>query len=170
MALVLREATAADRAAVGSVHRAAFGRPDEALLVDALTAAGDVLVSIVAELDGVTAGHILFTRLAIAADDGDVIPAAALAPLAVVPASQRRGVGAALVSRGLELVSERAIVLVVVLGDPRYYSRFGFSPDLTTRLRGPFSGPSWMALETGPVALADRGATVRYPSAFMLEH
>lgn len=166
MALVLREATAADRAAVAAVHRTAFGRADEAQLIDALVDTGDALVSLVAEVDGVTAGHVLFSKLTVTTDRGDAMAAAALAPLAVVPAFQRCGIGAALVNLGLTLIAARHVALVIVLGDPRYYARFGFSAALTATLQGPFAGPSWMALYVVPNALADRRATVRYPDAF----
>lgn len=166
LTLRVREAGLADRDAIRSIHRAAFGRDDEATLVDRLVDARDAIVSLVAVDAGDTIGHVLFSRLRVTTANGDELTAAALAPLAVVPHHQRRGAGEALVREGLDRVAARNIEVVIVLGDPAYYGRFGFSADHARMLRGPFTGPSWMALEIVPDALRDVSATVVYPSAF----
>jgi putative acetyltransferase len=160
MSVLIRPETTADHEAVRHVHRLAFGRDDEARLVDALRAGGFVRVSLIAEIDNQVVGHILFTDLPILTQDGTVA-ALALAPLAVLPTCQRQGIGSALVRRGLETCREGGHRIVVVLGHPDFYERFGFSPELSAKLDSPFSGsPSFMALEEG---VAGR---VEYPPPF----
>jgi len=162
----IRPASPADEAAIDAVEREAFGRADEAGLVRRLRIEGAVLVESVAEDAGAVVGHVLFTRLSILRD-GETVEAAALAPLAVASAARRRGVGAALARGGLEDCRRFGAQAVVVLGDPAYYGRFGFSAALARPLSAPFSGPAFMALELVPGALG-RGGTVRYAAAFGL--
>jgi len=87
--------------------------------------------------------------------------------MAVLPRFQRRGIGTALVRRGLDICRECGWPIVLVVGDPRYYSRFGFSAAPAGRLRNPFaSGDAFMALELTPTALAGVSGTVVYSDAF----
>ena len=136
------------------------------MLVDRLVDTGEAILSLVAVDAGETIGHVLFSRLRVTTADGDDLAAAALAPLAVLPRYQRRGAGAALVREGLDRVAARKIEVVIVLGDPAYYGRSGFSADRARTLRGPFTGRTWMVLELVPYALRERSATVAYSSAF----
>lgn len=99
--MTIRPETAADVEAIRDVNRLAFGQDDEARLVDALRGGGFVRLSLVAEESGLVVGHILFSDLPIITDVGTV-PALALAPMAVLPEFQRRGIGSALVRRGLD--------------------------------------------------------------------
>jgi putative acetyltransferase len=165
----IRRALPADVAAISSVERAAIRRDDEARLVDRLRDDGDAVVELVATVGkGVVAGHILFSHLPVWSQDGSAVPAAALAPLAVLPQRQRAGIGSALVKIGLETCGEQGIAGVIVLGAPAFYARFGFSSALARHLRAPFSGESFMALELVPGALRDAGE-VRYARAFGLD-
>jgi putative acetyltransferase len=161
----IRGETASDRAAVLAVNAAAFGGEAEAELVARLWDDGDALFGFVAEAAGRVVGHVLFSQLPIAAGQG-IIPAAALAPLAVLPAWQRRGIGAALVRRGLATCRERGIAAVVVLGDPAYYERFGFRAETARGLETPWSGPHLMALEVTAGAMAMGSGMASYPPAF----
>jgi putative acetyltransferase len=163
--LVIREETTADLAAVHEVNRLAFGRDDEANLVDALRAGQYTRLSLVAERDGAVIGHLLFSRLPIETATGTV-EALALAPVAVLPGYQRQGVGSRLIRCGLAVCRQRGHRIVVVLGHGEYYPRFGFSAGLAERLRSPFPGPHFMALELVPGALAGVGGDVRYPPPF----
>jgi putative acetyltransferase len=86
--------------------------------------------------------------------------------MAVIPQCQRRGIGSALVRRGLELCRERGKSIAVVLGHPGYYPRFGFAAELAKNLGGPYAGDAWMALELVPGALDGVKGTVQYPKAF----
>lgn len=107
------------------VHEQAFGRPEEARLVDALRAAYPDALSLVAEDEGLVLGHVLFTPVVVESG-GRRARGLGLAPLAVLPERQREGLGSRLVRRGLELLAERGAPFVVVLGHPAYYPRFGF--------------------------------------------
>ena len=133
-------------------------------LVDALRDGGYGRVSLVAEDPGIV-GHVLFSDLPIVTATGTV-SALSLAPVAVVPAAQRRGIGSALIRRGLDLCRERGHRIVVVLGHAEYYPRFGFSADLARPLRSPFHGEHWMAMELTPGALTGLAGDVRYPPPF----
>jgi putative acetyltransferase len=159
---VVRSATDADHAAIRRVEAAAFGRDDEAGMVEAARAEGAALAELVEERDGEVVGHILFSRMT-------VTPArffAGLAPVAVTPGAQRRGIGDALCRAGIEAVRALGAEAVVVLGHPDYYPRFGFSAEAARRLASPYAGsPAFMALELAPGALA-RPLKVDYPAAF----
>jgi putative acetyltransferase len=163
---LIRPETSADQEAIRQVNRLAFGQDAEARLVDALRDGGYVRASMVAEKDQQVIGHILFSDLPIVTEAG-IVPALALAPMAVLPECQNQGVGSALVRRGLEVCKEQGHRIVVVLGHPQFYPRFGFSSKLASALASPFGGgDSWMALELVPGALADVRGRVEYPPPF----
>lgn len=164
----IRPAIEGDAAVIRRINEDAFGGAEEAGLIEALRADGDAVVELVALLEGVIVGHILFSRLVIEASDGTAVSAAALAPMAVLPADQNLGIGSSLVTQGLAACSEGDIGAVVVLGHPQYYPRFGFSAAQAAGLRAPFSGEAFMALELIPGALDVEGASVRYAAAFGL--
>jgi len=161
---MIRDAAPSDFAAIRQVLRHAFGRADEANLVEQLRADGDVLLELVAVSDLAVEGHILYSALTIERDR-DLLRAAALAPVSVLPAFQNKGVGGELIRAGNARCAELGCVGVVVLGHADYYPRFGFSPKLAESLQAPFSGPHFMALEFEPGAFA-AGGKVRYAKAF----
>jgi putative acetyltransferase len=165
MPVLIRTETDDDAEAIRRVHRLAFGREVEGQLVDALREGGYGRVSLVAEQDGDIVGHVLFSVLTIA-DGPRVVEALSLAPVAVVPPQQGRGVGTQLIRRGLELCREQGHALVFVLGDPRYYGRFGFSSELGARVESPYAGEAFQALELTPGALEGVTGEVRYPPPF----
>ena len=102
-------------------------------------------------------------------DDGDV-DAASLAPMGVLPEYQNRGIGSDLVERGLERCHELGERIVVVLGHPDYYPRFGFRPELAADLESPWTGSgAFMALELTDGALDDVAGPVRYAEPFGIE-
>jgi len=159
---VIGHARPADHAAIAQVTRAAFGQPAEAELVDRLRADGDVVFELVASDAGTVVGHILFSRLW--ADSQELY--VAMAPVSVHPNVQRTGVGSRLVRRGLEVARELGAYAVLVLGDPAYYSRFGFTAQAAARVKAPYAGsPAFMGLALEPGAL-DRPLLVAYPGAF----
>ena len=164
---MIRAEEQSDFEAIREVNRLAFGRDDESRLVDALRAEGHARVSLVAEVDGQVVGHILFSDLPILTPGGRV-RALSLAPMSVVPTQQRHGIGSVLVKQGLRSCHEAGHRIVVVLGHPEFYPRFGFSAKLAERLRSPFSGPAFMALELVPGALDGVEGEVRYPPPFGL--
>jgi putative acetyltransferase len=163
--MTIRPETSADHAAIREVNRLAFGGEDEARLVDALRDGGFVRISLVAEEDSRIIGHILFSVLTIATPQGE-IEASSLAPMAVVPSHQRRGIGSSLVREGLRACREAGHRIVIVLGHPEFYPRFGFSAKLAEPLRSVYSGPAFMAVELVPDALKGIEGEVRYPPPF----
>ena len=159
---MIRYARPTDHAAIAEVVAAAFGREDEALLVARLRAEGDAMFELVAEADEGVCGHILFSRLW--ADHPGLF--AALAPLAVRPQRQGSGLGSELVRSGLASAREFGCHGVLVLGDPAYYGRFGFSADHAREVTSPFKGlAAFQALPLEPDAFA-RPLIAAYPDAF----
>ena len=149
----IRTETGADLAAVGEVNRLAFGREAEARLVDDLRDGGYARLSLVAEEEGRLVGHIMFSEAVIRTDGGEV-GALALGPVGVIPERQGRGVGSALIREGLERCVQEGHRIVVLLGHPGYYPRFGFSAERAGNLSSPYSGDAFMALELAPGALS----------------
>jgi putative acetyltransferase len=154
-------------ATIKIVNEAAFGGSDEAALVEKLRGDGHALVSLVAELDGAIVGHIMFSRMWIETSRG-LLSAVALAPLAVLPEHQRKGIGGFLIQHGLEQLQGRDETIVIVVGHPGYYPRFGFSADRAKALESPFPVEVFMAIELRPGALDGIRGPVVYPPAFGL--
>lgn len=147
---------------------AAFGRPDEARLVEALRAASALSIALVAESGGVVLGHVAFSpvRVGRGASAWDAL---ALGPMAVDPAHQRGGIGSALVRAGLARCRDEGHSIVFVLGHPRYYPRFGFelaAPRGLTYEGGPAFASAFFVAELEPGALAGRGGAVSYRPEF----
>jgi putative acetyltransferase len=156
-----------DIAAVRHVHERAFGRPDEARLVDALRAAGKVALSLVAEEDGRVVGHILFSPVTLTSGE-HALAGVGLGPMAVLPERQRRRIGALLVQAGLTACRKAGHAYVVVLGHPEYYSRFGFVPASRYNIRSAYEAPdeAFMIVAIQQAVLCDRGGLIRYPPEF----
>ena len=112
---------------IHEVNEVAFGQPTEANLVNALRSACQNVVSLVAVSDGQIVGHILFTPV-IVSDSAQKVKGMGLAPMAVLPAYQRQGIGSLLVESGLRILGTRNCPFVIVLGHTEYYPRFGFVP------------------------------------------
>lgn len=149
----IRREAQSDIPAIREVNRRAFGRADEARLVDDLRNEGYVRLSLVAEEGGQIVGHIIFSE-AVIRTRGDEVAALALGPVAVTPERQGRGIGSALIREGLDRCAKTAYRSVFLLGFPGYYPRFGFSADLAANLSSAYSGEAFMALELAPGALA----------------
>jgi putative acetyltransferase len=167
MTVTIRREEPRDVDALLRVNELAFGQPDEAALVRELRAAGAVTLSLVAERDGIVVGHILFSPVTIETAAG-MFDAVGLAPMAVLPDDQRRGIGSRLVREGLDALRRAGHGAVIVLGHAEYYPRFGFERASRFGLRWENDGPDdvFMAIELRPGALAGRGGVVRYHPAF----
>jgi len=154
-----------DIPAIYAVVRAAFARPGEAELVEALRRANALVVSAVATVGSRIVGHVAFSPVTI-----DDYLALALAPVAVEPESQRQGIGAALIRWGLGECRRLGYGVVIVLGEPAYYGRFGFTSASQFGIDCPFSVPSeaLMVLELWSNAAAGRRGMVRYRPEFEL--
>lgn len=119
----IRDSVHSDHDAIEALYPEAF--PDEDLLpvVRELLNDSSQVLSLVATVDSDLAGHVAFTYCGIRGQDSS---AALLAPLAVSPPLQGQGIGSALVYAGLRRMQQAGVDLVLVLGDPEYYKRFGF--------------------------------------------
>ncbi len=124
----IRVAREGDRADIHALVDAAFGQAAEADLVEALVRDGDGVLELVAEIDGRIAGHVLYSRLVVESG-GTAVPGVALAPLAVAEAARRQGIAATLIEEGHERLRAVGERFSVVLGEPAYYGRFGYSHD-----------------------------------------
>jgi putative acetyltransferase len=148
------------------VNLAAFETAAEANLVDALRQQARPLISLVAQ-DGVEiVGHIMFSPVSLASHAK--LNLMGLAPMAVMPAHQRKGVGSALVRAGLERCRELGVGAVVVLGHPGYYPRFGFQPSVRFGIASEYDAPpeAFMVLELQPGYLSGVSGTVKFHAAF----
>jgi len=129
--MIIRSELAADISSIRQLTDAAFrdvaySSQTEGAIVDALRLAGVLTLSLVAEQNGMIVGHVAFSPVLI---DGDDIGWFGLGPVSVSPPMQRRGVGSALINEGLQLLRDRGAAGAVVLGDPDYYRRLGFTSD-----------------------------------------
>ena len=156
MSVRLEETT--DWPALYSIYAAAFGQLAEADLVRRMQEDKDLILSVTAYTDEPT-GHIAYSRLSL--HEAPSIKACVLAPLAVCPLFQKQGIGAALVQHSLKRLTEDGYDLVVVLGEPHYYGRFGFDPKLAEKLETPYDGPYLQAL-----ALSDHGKGAHGPVSY----
>ena len=142
MTITIRPEQPGDAPQVRTVNLRAFGQPLEADLVDTLRRTCDDRLSLVATRGDAIIGHILFTPVTIDGQDSvaGAVAGMGLAPMAVVPDQQRRGIGGRLVTRGLEILAGRACPFVVVVGHPDYYPRFGFERASAHRLHCQWDG------------------------------
>jgi putative acetyltransferase len=165
--LFIRREQPEDIAAIHELHEVAFGRPAEADLVDALRARSKATLSLVAVEDDRIVGHILFSPVTINSAER-TFSAVGLAPIAVLPERQRRGIGSQLVSAGLLECRNAGYDCVVVLGHPTYYPRFGFVPASRYGLRSEYEVPdeAFMVLAWHAGVLEDRSGVVRYQPEF----
>ena len=161
MAHRIRQAGASDDDAIRVVLEAAFPTPEEALIVEKLRAAGRLRISLVAEVDGAVVGYIGFSPARVEGRFGRL--GVGLAPVAVVPGLQRRGIGSDLTREGIEACRAAGERFVVVLGHPAFYPRFGFRRGALFDLENEYgAGASFMALELEPGALPPGGGRVLF--------
>ena len=163
--MIVRPERPGDIDVIRAVHDAAFGGGGEGRLVDALRAAAKLVVSLVAEREGEVVGHIGFSPVT----SSTAARGLGLAPLAVRPDVQRRGIGGTLVVEGLAAAARSGCEFVVVLGDPHYYGRFGFGPAAPHGLADEFrGGDAFQVIELAAGAIPPGVGLVRYASEFSL--
>lgn len=154
--------------AVRRINELAFGQPGEANLVDALRLAAHPYISLVAvdEHEEII-GHIFFSPVTIEANDSAAL-VMGLAPMAVLPERQRQGIGSLLVREGLKECRRLGSHVVVVLGHPEYYPRFGFIPASRKGLHCeyPVADEVFMVAELEPDALSGMSGLVKYHPEF----
>jgi putative acetyltransferase len=156
-----------DIAGIHALNVETFHGPAEADLVDRLRGANGLLLSLVAEANREIVGHIGFSPVTIVEADRESA-AVGLAPMAVIPVWQKSGIGTLLVEEGLAELRRLGNGVVVVLGHPEYYARFGFQPSVTFGIRWQHEVPPeiFMALALRPGALAGVRGVVHYRPEF----
>jgi putative acetyltransferase len=158
-----------DIEAIHMVNNLAFGQEDEAVLVQRIRESSGFMpeLSLVAVKDSQVVGHILFSRIHMDTPKGDVV-VLSLAPMAVLPEFQNSGIGSQLVKDGLKKCREMGHTIVVVIGHPEYYPRFGFIPARKKGLDLHFPVPdeAFMVCELVPDALEGIKGLVKFPPEF----
>jgi putative acetyltransferase len=164
--VVIRFEEKKDWAAIHAVNSAAFRSPAEADLVDALRREGHPVISLVAEDSQALIGHIMFSPVVLSGYHE--LRIMGLAPMAVLPQHQRRGIGSTLVRAGLAECKKLSFGAVVVLGHPDYYPRFGFDPALRFGISCEYEAPeeAFMLVELEPGYLRVASGKVKYHASF----
>ena len=163
MKVMIRAEEPNDDEAISQVHIRAFGGTVEAAVVESLRGQGALLASLVAVVRDRIVGHVALSPVEVG---GVERAAVALGPLAVDPDLQGRGIGGMLVDAFLQHCRVRDEGLVVVLGYPDYYARFGFVPAERFGLHYRDAGEAFLALEVRPGAVAGLSGEVRYHPSF----
>ncbi|MCH7408927.1 N-acetyltransferase [Belliella sp. DSM 111904] len=166
----IRQETKNDFNAVFEVNKLAFGQDSEANLVELLRQSEAFIpqLSLVATLGNKIVGHILFTKIQIINDDKSETDSLALAPMAVRPEFQNKGIGGQLIKHGLDKARELQHKSVIVLGHEHYYPKFGFIPAEKYYIKSPYEVPTnvFMALELVTDGLKNTNGLVKYPQEF----
>lgn len=165
--LMIRPEMPGDAAAIRRVNEEAFGGTDEADIIEKLRSRQAFTLSLVATRAGVVVGHILFSPVNIESENLS-FTAVGLGPMAVLPDYQRQGIGSKLVRAGLEECRLSGQDIVVVLGYPEYYPRFGFVTAMPKGIACEYDVPeeAFMILELIEGALDGRSGTVKYQPEF----
>ena len=165
--ITIRKEEPGDVIAIRHVNERAFNQENEANIIEKLRKRGALTISLVAVRDDEIVGHIAFSRVIIEAE-GSNFRATALAPMTVLPTCQRKGIGSQMVRAGLEECRRLGHEIIVVLGHPDYYPRFGFVPAVPKGIGCEFEVPeeAWMILELKEGALAGRRGKVRFQPEF----
>ena len=126
--MVIRKETQADIEVITEITKLAFenhpySRNTEQFIINALRAANALTISLVAEIDGKLVGHIAFSPVTFSDGSKNWY---GLGPISIRPACQKQGIGTKLVNEGLNLLKDLGAEGCVLVGDPKYYIRFGF--------------------------------------------
>jgi len=165
--LIIRPEFPEDQAPIHYVNQEAFGRNQEADLVDKLRKRGALTISLVAVQETAIVGHIAFSPVEITSEKSS-FGALTLAPMAVLPPHQNKGIGSQLVTAGLQECLRLGHEIIVVVGHPNYYPRFGFVPANPKGIECEFEAPheAWMIKELKEGTLAGRQGKVRFQPEF----
>ncbi len=165
--IAIRNEQRGDAAQIYEVNRQAFGRKEEADIVNVLRDSCPGIVSLVAELDNRIVGHVLFTPATIQDGERKVV-GASLGPLAVLPEYQKTGIGSALTRAGLEAMRRAGEPFVVLVGHPTYYPRFGFERASKYGLICEYDAPddAFMIMVLDRQRMQGVKGTLRFPPEF----
>ncbi len=126
---------------------------------------GDLLFSQVAIRSDIIVGHIALSPMQVLSDDVS-IRALGLGPVAVTPDLQSRGIGSKLIYGAIDWARNNDWQMIMLLGNPTYYSRFGFSVEAAKNYTSPYAGPNWQALKLDESLNTPQSAMAHYASAF----
>ncbi len=154
-----------DFPAIAEINREAFGRENEARLVEKLRTSGKPILSLVAKEGTQVLGHIMLSPVTL---EGSTLKGIGVGPLAVRKERRRRGIGTLLMKAGLSACRDEGYMFAVVVGDPKYYSHFGFEKASDMGLKCDFAVPDecFMARALQPGALYGISGTVHYLPEF----
>jgi predicted N-acetyltransferase YhbS len=151
------------------INDEAFVQENEGLLVSALRETSKYIpnLSLVAEMDNKIIGHILFYPVTIKTKTGDK-DVLSLAPISVLPQYQKKGIGSKLTIRGLDDCRKTNYDVVIVVGHPNYYPRFGFKPASIWKIQLPIDAPdeAFMAFELKDHTIDKYAGTVVFPKEY----
>lgn len=168
--MMIRCEKISDYDAIAEVNRLAFGGETEVKIIAAIRNSEFYIpeLSLVAEINNLVVGHIIFSYIKLINED--ILSVLALAPLAVHPQFQKQGIGSKLVKTGLTEAEESQENLVIVLGHPHFYSRFGFEPSVNYGIASPFPvAPEFFMVKPLKKYQDNYRGQVVYPSAFQQE-
>lgn len=170
MNLTIRQENKADYKKIYELNLLAFEEKEEAVLVDLLRENDEFIpqLSLVALLNDEIIGHILFTKIKIIDDNGNENESLALAPMAVLPKYQKKGIGRKLINKGFDIATKLKFKSVIVLGHEHYYPKFGFVPTKKWNIKPPFEVPAnaFMGIELVKNSLENISGIVKYPKEF----
>ena len=162
----IRVATSLDRDAVRDIHLCAFAEGEKrivsTLAVNLLSEeTSPKTISLLAEADGAVVGHIAFSPVTV--DNNMSWKGYILAPLGVKPEYQKRQIGSKLIESGMERLSKMGVNVVFVYGDPKYYGKFGFNPNVASRYSPPYELQypfGWQAIALNDDAFTDSAVKI----------
>ncbi len=162
----IRTETEKDQTAIQEINHSAFETFAEAVLVDTLREQCHPIISLIAEEGRKLVGHIMFSPVTLTGFSN--LKIMGLAPMAVLPNYQQKGIGSALVQAGLDRCKKLGFGAVVVLGHTNYYPKFGFIPAARFEIDCEYDVPedAFMVIELQPSYLAGAKGRVKYHSAF----
>lgn len=168
MNITIRKEEENDHIQIYDVNKSAFQQENEGKSIEKIRKSENFIpeLSIVAELNNRIVGHILFSKIKIVGDSN--YQSLFLAPMAVIPEFQKRGIGSELIKRGMDKAKELGFNSIIVLGHKEYYPKFGFQRASRWGIKCPFEVPDdvFMAIELTEKALEGKAGTVEYPDEF----
>jgi len=167
---IIRQETPKDYEQITKVNDLAFKQPNEGSMISAMRKNKKFIrqLSLVAEIDSKVVGHILFFPLNINSGEKS-FKVLSLAPMAVLPDHQQKGIGKKLVIEGLKKAKEKGYKAVVVLGHPTYYPKLGFEPACKWNIKLPIEAvpdEASMAIELEEGFLKDKAGIIKYPEEY----